>query len=632
MNFTRSLQAARPMMCAIGSAAILVIGTGTSVAAAEGSSLVEAAGRGDLDAIKKLLASGASVKDENKRGLTPWQAARIHGHKEAADLLLAQGATAQLPTNLERVVDATFKDVTRDGWPGAAVLVARNGKILFQHGYGLANLEHRVPVTPETKFRIGSITKQFTASAILKLREQGKLELDDKLSKFIPDFPRGDEVTIHHLLTHTSGIHSYTSKQGFLETVPLFIEAEDLIQSFKNDPYDFDPGKKWSYNNSGYFLLGYIVEKVSGRSYEDFLRANFFDPLGMTNTGVHHGREVLAHEAQGYAYEGGTIKKALNWDMSRAGGAGSLYSTVGDLYRWNEAVFNRKVLSEASLNTAFTPVKTAENQNETIEEGYGYGWGIGKLRGLRQIHHSGGLNGFLSDLARVPEEKFTVVVLANASPPPPPGLEPAALANEIAQLYLAEKLEWRPTILANKSVSTQALDACTGRYDYGGPILTVTREGARLFAQLSGQGKYEIFPKSETEFFWQVVDAQVTFVKDEKGKVIKAVHRGAGVGVINAPRLPDQAVARIETATLDAYVGKYDYGDGKAILTVTREGDQLFAQLTGQPKFEILPKSDTEFFWKAVDAQITFVKDEKGKVTKGIHQQAGRTFDVPKIK
>src|SRR5207237_1030940 len=241
---------------------------------------------------------------------------------------------------------------------------AQGGKILFEKGYGLANLEHRVPITPQTKFRIGSISKQFTASAILKLCEQGTLRLDNKLSKFIPDFPRGDEVTIHHLLTHTSGIHRYTSKPDFMATVMMSVKTEDLINSFKNDPSDFAPGTKWSYNNSGYLLLGYIIEKVSGQTYEGFLGQNFFEPLAMNNTGVHHAIDVLEHEAHGYAYDDGKMKKALNWDMSRAGGAGALYSTVGDLFRWNEAVFHGKVLREESLATAFTPVKTAENETE----------------------------------------------------------------------------------------------------------------------------------------------------------------------------------------------------------------------------------------------------------------------------
>jgi CubicO group peptidase (beta-lactamase class C family) len=278
-----------------------------------------------------------------------------------------------------------------------------------------------VPVTPQTKFRIGSITKQFTAAAILRLQKQGKLNVADKLVKFIPDYLRGGEVTLHHLLTHTSGIHSYTSKPDFMNTVTVPVKPEDHIKSFKNDPYDFAPGEKYLYNNSGFFLLGYIVEKVSGQSYADFLRHEFFTPLGMTNTGVHEATAVLKHEATGYAYLNGQFRKAINWDMSRAGGAGALYSTVQDLFRWNEAVFGGKVLSAAILKPAFAPVLTkqdAELQGQK-EIGYGYGWAIGKTRGLRVIDHGGGLHGFLSFLLRVPAKSMTVIVLANASEPPP---------------------------------------------------------------------------------------------------------------------------------------------------------------------------------------------------------------------
>jgi uncharacterized pyridoxamine 5'-phosphate oxidase family protein len=238
------------------------------------------------------------------------------------------------------------------------------------------------------------------------------------------------------------------------------------------------------------------------------------------------------------------------------------------------------------------------------------------------------LQGFLSFLLRYPGEEFTVVVLANAAAPLP-GLEPGSLAHEIAQFYLGNKMKARqsPKVIA---MTPEALEAFVGRYDYGAAILTVTREGKQLFAQLTGQPRFEIFPKSETEFFWKVVDARVTFVKNEKGEVIKAIHYQGG-NVIDAMKLKEEAVVSLDPKLLDRYVGKYDYGQRKKILTVTREENHLFAQLTGQPKFEIYPKSETEFFWKVVAAYITFVTDERGKVTNGIHRQGGQTLEVPKI-
>lgn len=341
---------------------------------------------------------------------------------------------------------------------GLAVLVAQDGKILFEKSYGLADREHNVPVIPQTTFRIGSITKQFTASAILKLQEEGKLSVNDTLSKYIPDFPRGDEVTLRHLLTHTSGIHSYTDEPDFESRVTNATTTEAIIEEIKKYPFDFDPGTKWRYDNSGYLLLGNIVEKVSGQSYGDFLHENFFQPLGMTNTDVYGAHIGLPHEALGYSLcrsaltwifwgEGFCLgnrrfEQALNWNMSWAAGAGALYSTVEDLYRWNEGVFNGRVLDAASLKAAFTPVKMRFWERAALAfafnergMGYGFGWLVSRRRELREIWHSGGLHGFKTCLLRVPDEKFTVVVLANASP----GrwkTDPDRLARKLADIYL----------------------------------------------------------------------------------------------------------------------------------------------------------------------------------------------------
>jgi CubicO group peptidase (beta-lactamase class C family) len=545
----------------------------------------------------------------------------------AAVLASAPPALAELQSP-EKQADELFNRLIKADDAGMAVLVAQNGKILFEKCYGLADMEHHAPVTPETKFRIGSVTKQFTSAAILKLQEEGRLSVKDKLSKYILDFPRGDEVTLDHLLTHTSGIHSYTSKPDFMLQVTNAITTVDLIKYFKNDPYDFDPGAKWLYDNSGYVLLGYIVEKISGKTYAAFLRENFFQPLGMTNTGVHRSGLNLSHEALGYAYKDGKFDRAgVNWDMSWGGGAGALYSTVEDLYRWNEAVFNGKVLSEESLKAAFTPVRTKENQGDDLVDGYGYGWFVAKWRGLREISHGGGLAGFSSFLLRLPNENFTVVVLANSAPGSHE-VVPDTLAHDLVKFYLGDKLAPRPEV--NKDVSPKAFDAVAGRYEFGGQILTVSKEGDHLFAQFGSEPNLEIFATSETEFFWKDVEAQITFVKDKSGKIVKALMRKNGEN-INFSRLEDLVEAKVDPASYDSMVGKYDYGQGKAIMTVTREGNRLFAQLTGQPKFEIFPKSATEFFWKVVDAQVTFVKDEKGKVSKAIHHQGGLTITAPKI-
>lgn len=509
--------------------------------------------------------------------------------------------------------------------PGLAVLVAQDGKIRFEKGYGLADREQQVPVTPQSTFRIGSVTKQFTALAILKLQAEGKLSVQDKLTKYIPDFPRGDEVTLRHLLTHTSGIHSYTDETDFMGRVTNATTTEAIIGLMKKYPYDFDPGAKWHYDNSGYVLLGWIVAKVSGQSYADFVRESFFQPLGMTNTGVYRAQAGLPHEALGYSLEKTAFQRALNWDMSWAGSAGALYSTVGDLYRWNEGLFNGRVLDAASLKAAFAPVNVSDGQTNS-DTGYGFGWFINQYRGLREISHGGGLQGFSSFLLRLPEARFTVVVLANASPGRPKA-DPSHVAHQLADMFLADKLAPQPTV--NPNVSPKAYDALAGRYELLGRIMTISKRGTHLLAQFADQPEGEIFPQSDTEFFAKVVDAQFTFVKGTNGQAVKLILHQNGLD-LPATRLADIVETKLDPAVYDRLVGKYDYGNG-TVLTVTCQSNHLFAELTGQPEFEIFPKSETEYFWKVVDAQVTFVKDGAGKVTKATHHQNGQTFDAPKI-
>lgn len=408
-------------------------------AASMSEKLIAASARGDLDEINLLLASGANTEWENGSGLSATASARLHGREEVTALFQQKGFSVKQFPAAEKLVDGLYTPLNEKASPGIAVLVAKDGKILYKKGFGFADMDKKVPVSPETKFRIGSVTKQFTAAAILKLQEEKRLQVSDKLSKYIPDFPRGEEVTLHHLLTHTSGIHSYTGKGDFLAKVTSTITNEELLKYFRDDPYDFGPGEQWRYNNSGYFLLGYIIEKVSGKSYDQYLKENFFDPLKMTSTGVHASTLALDNEARGYMNTAGIYANALNWDMSWAGGAGALYSTLEDLYRWNEGLFSGKVLSEKSLKAAFTPVLL---NNGKLPEGtkYGYGWGLGSFRGLEEVQHSGGLHGFHAQLLRLPEENLTVVILTNISPP-----NVTFDPNVLAEFYLWDKLEKQPS-------------------------------------------------------------------------------------------------------------------------------------------------------------------------------------------
>jgi len=411
--------------------------------------LVSSVQSGQLDPVQLLLEQGVDVNGQVGPGLTALHAAQIAGRDDAIQFLLARGADPRIPMpSRERIVNWLFEHVIKEGYPGAAVLVAQNSRILYQNGYGYADIGNRVRITPETKFRIGSITKQFTAAAILKLQEEGKLSIEDKLSQYYPDFPRGDEITLYHLLTHTSGLANYTSQPDFLKKVMTEATPAQIVESIKKDKPDFNPGAKWEYCNSGYFLLGGIVEKVSGQSLEAFFQETFFEPLGMKSTGIHRWNRILEHEATGYSCVGGKIQRSVDWDMSWAGGAGALYSTVGDLYRWNDALFHGKVLKPASLEAAFTPARLQDGKN-TPALSYGFGWSLGNLRGLRLLAHDGGLHGFVSYLMELPDQKFTVAVLAN-SDPPIPELMVTEFARRLAQVYLYEKMEPQTSVKVNR--------------------------------------------------------------------------------------------------------------------------------------------------------------------------------------
>ncbi len=500
---------------------------------------------------------------------------------------------------------------------GLSVLVTRGDEVLYHRQAGYADVEGKTWVDGQTLFRIGSVTKQFTASAILKLVEMGKLELDDPLEKFIPGFPKGDEVTIHHLLTHTSGIKSYTDQPSFLKRVTSPVIPAELVKEIQELGYDFEPGEQWKYNNSAYYLLGYLVEHVSKMSYGKFLSKHLFKPAGMKNTGVYNNKKSHSNEALGYAMEvEGGIKKALDWQMSWAGAAGNLYSTAEDLEKWNRTLFSGKVLSKESLQKAHAKVKL----NDGSEHPYGYGWGLNEYRGLRRIGHSGGLHGFLSYLVYYPSIEGTIVVLSNCSPPK--NVVPGSFAEKLTDIFFKEHLEENKAIPLDSTV----LDQYVGQYEYpGSAIMTISREGEHLFAQLTGQNGYEIFPKGDHTFFWKVVPAEVKFVM-ERGQVTAAMHKQGG-GEFKAMKLKARQAITLEAGVFDNYTGKYDLMGQE--VSVWEEDGAFFAQVSGQPKARIFPTSKNRFFMKDMAVDIEF-ETHQG-VTQGlIIHQSGRQVKASK--
>jgi CubicO group peptidase (beta-lactamase class C family) len=513
--------------------------------------------------------------------------------------------------------------------PAAVVLVARDGKILFDHGYGAADREKQIPATPETRFRIGSVTKQFTAAAILRLAQDGKLSIDDPLAKYFPAYPGGEKITLRHLLTHTSGLHDYTRHPDFFARVTKPISPADLVAWFQDDPPDFPPGEQFSYCNTGYVLLGQIVEKVSGLSRGDYLQKQFFGPLGMHDTGVWHNATPPEHAAKGYSITGKASGKqlvpALDWDMSWAGGAGDLYSTADDLWRWTEALQGGRVLAPDGLRNMVTEITVPKKETLTLR--YGMGLYHSDIGGLPVIGHNGGLQGFLSEVMWFPDQKVTVVALT-AAMPDPPRATPSVLVPIAARAFLGpEMAAHAPKI--DPTVNPKTYSDYVGHYDYKSAIAEVTVENGHIFTQLTGQNRFEIFPSGPDAFFFKVVEASMVFQRDKNGVVTSVIHTQNG-GSFVAPKLPEKEAPAVSVQAMDAIAGQYQYGPA-AVLTVTRRGNQLFAQLTGQSEFPIFPKSDHEFFWRVVPASVEFVRGADGKVTGAIHHQNGITFTAPKL-
>jgi CubicO group peptidase (beta-lactamase class C family) len=289
------------------------------------------------------------------------------------------------------------------------VLVSQGDEVLLEAAYGMANLEHRIPVATNTVFRIGSITKQFTAVAILLLEQDGLLRLEDTLAKFLPEYPRGAEITLRHLLSHTSGIVNSTALPDFWARTRLALTQEEVVASYRDLPLDFEPGSEWRYSNSGYYLLGMVIEKASGMTYEEFMQSRVFSPLGLDDTGYDRSERILKRRAAGYDRPDGQYINAPFLDMSQPLAAGALYSTVGDLHAWTRAIMHGQFISVEALERATTRGVLADGS----ETRYGFGWGLLDSRGLRAIAHGGAIHGFNSFMAYYPAIDATVVVLAN---------------------------------------------------------------------------------------------------------------------------------------------------------------------------------------------------------------------------
>jgi CubicO group peptidase (beta-lactamase class C family) len=506
--------------------------------------------------------------------------------------------------------------------PGAAVLVTQNGKVLLRKGYGMANLEHGVPITPETVFEVGSVTKQFTAAAILMLQERGKLSVQDDLTKYLPDFPtQGKKVTLEDLLHHTSGIPSYTGMAEWIPKMREDLSVDQLIGIFQGKPFEFDPGTKWAYDNSGYVLLGAVIEKVAGKSYERFIEDEIFQPLGMTHSYYGSWTDVIPHRAAGYDKENDHFINTPYLSMTQPYAAGSLMSTVDDLALWDRALTSGTLLKKESLDRAFTSGQLTSGQLTR----YGYGWTLHDLAGKRVIEHGGDINGFSCDVLRIPEAGILVVVLTNNTEA---ALRPDAVTSRIAAHLLGRPLTEGPSL----NLDAKAMAEYTGVYRTGDTTRYVIADGGKLYAQRQGGTRRELWAMDRDTFVYAMANTAVHFHRDAQGKITGAVfddNHGPlepEVARTSDPLPSDKQAVKVDPAVLAAYIGSYEVMPGFS-LVMTVENGHLFTQPTGQSKLELFPESETRFFLKEVDAQIDFEKAPDGAVTGLVLHQGGR--DLP---
>ena len=418
----------------------------------------------------------------------------------------------------DQVDDFVKAELERQKIPGVSIAVVRNGEVVKAQGYGLANVELNVAATADTVYQSGSVGKQFTATLVMMLVEEGKMSLDDHISKYIPDAPAiWKDITLRHLLTHTSGISNriyehINMRQDYTE--------DELIKQIGELPLDFQPGDDWKYSNSGYVTLGILIHKATGKFYGDLLHEKIFEPLGMKTARIIDEADIIPNRAAGYRLVDGALKNQ-EWVAPKLNTTadGSLYLTVLDMARWDTALYTEKLLKRASFDLMWTPVKL----NSDRARPYGFGWFLDTTRGHRLIEHGGAWQGFNAHISRYVDDKLTVIVLTNRA-----GADSGRIAAGIAGLYVAELAPVKHTAIR---IDPKIFDAYAGEYEVRpGFVLTFSREGEKFWAQATSQSRLEIFPESETTFFLEEVDAQITFVKNASGTVTHLImHQGGDV-------------------------------------------------------------------------------------------------------
>lgn len=409
--------------------------------------------------------------------------------------------------DIEKYIDASLKVNHFSG----SILIAKGDRCLLKKGYGLANYELGVRCVPSTKYRINSMTKQFTAMAIMQLYNKGLLQLEDSVKKYIPGYPHGQNITIHHLLTHTSGIPDFPRLPEYAKKKMFPSVIEKTIGMFKNKPLEFKPGKAFKYSSSGYILLSYIIEKISKNTYLEFLHKNIFQPLNMLNTCYDNQRAIIENRAAGYTLGENTILANVPYfDRSISSGAGGLLSTVEDMYYWDRALYTEKLVCKSTMNKIFTP----------YINNYGYGWSIEEVFNCRRINHSGRGYGFCGNISRYVDLDICIVVLSNYD-----YASISQISRDLFAIVYGKNYEF-PKPRKVTIIDRHIWEEHTGHYSSRSEPLsiTITSKANHLYSQMTNQPKIEIYPESKMKYFAKTTDMQITFLRNKKGAVTELIY------------------------------------------------------------------------------------------------------------
>ena len=522
-----------------------------------------------------------------------------------------------VPADFSAKADAFLKASYPADAPGVAVIVVDDGKVVYSGGRGLANVEAKQAITPATVFRLGSITKQFTSAVILQLAEDGKLSLNDPLSKFLSDYPKpGADATIAQLLNHTSGIKSYTGIPGW-----MMVEAntarpyttDEMLALFKNQPADFAVGTEHRYNNSGYVLLGAVIEKVTGRPWHAAVEERIVKPLGLTSIRYGELESSTPGMAQGYSQKEGKLIPARKIHMSVPHAAGALIGSVEDLAKWAEALHKGKVVSSATYAQMIAPTKLPNGKIEN----YGFGLSQQELRGHKTVGHGGGIFGFHTASTYIPDEDVFIAVFANSDEPV---IEPDLAAMKLGALAVGKPF----AEFQKAAVQRRDIEPLLGLYEYEGGSRRFFAKDDRLFTRRSGGNDMEVWAAGNDRFFYGPANLTWFEVKrDAAGKHVMAMHQGGAdeplMSTRTGPVPPETPSLTLARDVLQRYAGSYKASQGIAKVALAQDGGLTIQLGNGQP-VRLLAVTQTEFRTDGRDAKVIF-HSEADKVSHLVFQQ-----------